>query len=1011
MTENQTPKDENSQETMNSGKLETVQKIDSNILPQDNNVTDSTTEIEETATPANTSDNTQASETKNSNKKIKNDGKVASFRVSQALYKTILTNLQVILVVFVVGLIGWLAWYLSPLTASNTTYNAEANENAVSLVVDNLGMADVVNQANSQNTNTQSANANLSSSVNATPAKTCDLTQPKNQARFTDSINRVNQSLLSLYQQKRLANQYQLQTASLWQQACEQHINEDALAFALKTLANPERLLQLQWREQQPNRRNQNDPNVAHMPTNWLTQTNPWYGLPGCVYIKTAKTADNQTGYLYVDSRGNTMTDTGDVDSLTQLCNNPRLIPMSVKSLLAKSLTGAATLPNAPASDPNNAFNKTKNDIQNQANGVLQTLQDKPTQDPKKRIASTSKTEVALPTNLGLMYSELSNIHASHFDRQLLDAYQSYQQKNDQRSWWQKLTAPPINSINVDGSDIKIGYNMALTLDPAVQTTAQQVADCVTNNPNGADCNNVLSPALQNVANGMYENALVRSIGIAVIDVKTQGVLALASADSNCYRADNGDTTIKPTGCPILWKKDWSKQNLMNHALYQTVYPGSTVKTVQALALVRANPRFKNMQTSEAQYLKQVIASSSTEKVANFLYCQRTTSAMSLQRDRQGVCPGMPAFKKASDDMGWSVNCADKGGVNCGFKDLLFGKAYNSDPMLQSRYFSGVLLTDGKQDYTTKQLQFTESQVASCVKANGGRMNGACRQGGDMLNASMNQVFGAGNAKTSVLGVSDMFANLLIADNGATQRRGVHLIEDLWGVNQIPLRPKAWRGDAQSQETLTTATSQLGAMPLGINQSEARGALNLLSGTLLAGTGLGGGNGTGFTACNQAIGSCAWTQGVMVGKTGTPGFNYPTTQNGRSFYTPNVTVSMVANLCNNADIRAGKTQPSVACYARPYKWFVYGLKDKNGKWDKAVAVLVERNWTKNGLVDDPRDGINRAVQAGMILAKQMYQSSAISRPASAKPLADSVASPVTDTTQAVKKTQTHQSKS
>ena len=430
MTENQTPKDENSQETMNSGDLETVNNTGSDTLSQDENVADSV-DFEETATPANASDNTQASETKNTNKKIKNDGKVASFRVSQALYKTILTNLQVILVVFVVGLIGWLAWYLSPLTASNTTYNAEANENAVSLVVDNLGMADVVNQANSQNTNTQSANANLSSSVNATPAKMCDLTQPKNQARFTDSINRVNQSLLTLYQQKRLANQYQLQTASLWQQACEQHINEDALAFALKTLASPERLLQLQWREQQPNRRNQNDPNVAHMPTNWLTQTIPWYGLPGCVYIKTAKTADNQTGYLYVDSRGNTMTDTGDVDPLTQLCNNPRLIPVSVKSLVVKPLTGAATLPNAPASDPNNAFNKTKNDIQNQANSVLQTLQDKPTQDPKKRIASTSKTEVALPTNLGLMYSELSNIHASHFDRQLLDAYKSYQQKND----------------------------------------------------------------------------------------------------------------------------------------------------------------------------------------------------------------------------------------------------------------------------------------------------------------------------------------------------------------------------------------------------------------------------------------------------------------------------------------------------------------------------------------------------------------------------------------------------
>ncbi len=55
-----------------------------------------------------------------------------------------------------------------------------------------------------------------------------------------------------------------------------------------------------------------------------------------------------------------------------------------------------------------------------------------------------------------------------------------------------------------------------------------------------------------------------------------------------------------------------------------------------------------------------------------------------------------------------------------------------------------------------------------------------------------------------------------------------------------------------------------------------------------------------------------------------------------------------------------------------------------------------------------RTGVGRAVQAGMILAKQMYQSSAISRPANANPLADSVASPVTDATQAVKKTQTHQ---
>ena len=77
MTENQTPKDESSQETMNSGKLETVNNTGSDTLSQDENVADSV-DVEQITTPANASDNTQASEAKNINKKIKNDGKVAS---------------------------------------------------------------------------------------------------------------------------------------------------------------------------------------------------------------------------------------------------------------------------------------------------------------------------------------------------------------------------------------------------------------------------------------------------------------------------------------------------------------------------------------------------------------------------------------------------------------------------------------------------------------------------------------------------------------------------------------------------------------------------------------------------------------------------------------------------------------------------------------------------------------------------------------------------------------------
>lgn len=78
MTENQTPKDENSQETMNSGKLETVNNTGSDTLSQDENVADSA-DVEQLTPPANASENTQASETKSTNKKSKTTVKLPVF--------------------------------------------------------------------------------------------------------------------------------------------------------------------------------------------------------------------------------------------------------------------------------------------------------------------------------------------------------------------------------------------------------------------------------------------------------------------------------------------------------------------------------------------------------------------------------------------------------------------------------------------------------------------------------------------------------------------------------------------------------------------------------------------------------------------------------------------------------------------------------------------------------------------------------------------------------------------
>lgn len=891
----------------------------------------------------------------------------SNFRLTQALYNTILTNLKVILGLFLVALVGWLFLYLMPLTQANSTYNANSHETALNLVVANF--VDVKKGGNLLETG--------QSNDTGSGQTSCDFLDPKNQTANQTKITAINTALTGLFNKHLLANQYQLDDKGLWQSACQQgetaKVSEDDMAFALKTLANPDKLMQLNWAERQKKPLQANakgQVGVATLPENWLTQTNPWYGLPGCVYIKTPENKDNPTGYSYVEG-GSSSKQQANAE-MAQLCNHPKLVPEPAKAEMFQQ--------------PTNAQNSTLANAKNQATNALNKLTQNQTPNPAVTIKSTQANHTALPANLGLMYSELSNIHSSHFDKQLLNAYEQYQAKKDQRNFWQKLTAPPLNAISLDGANVKIGYNMALTFDPTVQNTAQQVADCVTkkadsdtsatNNSatNSAVCDGMMAN-LQGVTSQMYENALVRSIGIAVIDVKSQGILALASSESPCYAKDNGandnlSNQNQATGCPTLWKKDWSGQNLLNHALFQTVHPGSTVKTVQALALVRANPAFKNPETNDYRYLKQVLASSSTERVANFLFCHKTTSDMTLSRNAQGVCAGIPAYQKSAIDMGWSANCdpnKNGGSPFCGSKDLLFGLPYNSDPMLQSRYFSGVLLTDTKQNL--QNLNFTAKQVASCVEGNNGRMEGSCAKGGDTLNEVMNETYGAGNAKTSVVGVADSFMSLLLADNGQKQRRGAHIVQDLWGVNQIPLRPKAWRGDNTSANPTASATtantnnSNLASLPLNISQSDARATLSLLSGTLLSGTGLGGGNGTAFTACTQAIGDCSWTNGVIVGKTGTPGFNFPSA-NGD--YTPDVTTSMVQANCFNPE------KPSFLCQNRPYKWFVYGIKDKNGKWDKAVAVLVERNWTKSGLVDDPHDGINRAVQAGMILAKNLY---------------------------------------
>ena len=142
-----------------------------------------------------------------------------------------------------------------------------------------------------------------------------------------------------------------------------------------------------------------------------------------------------------------------------------------------------------------------------------------------------------------------------------------------------KLTAPPINSINVDGSDIKIGYNMALTLIPPyrpppskwrivspITPMARTVITCYRLRCKKSPMACMRKPWYAVSVSRWLTSNLRRVCLLALTPIATVPIMAIPRLSPQVAR---------------YCGKRLSKAKPANHALYQTVYPGSTVKTVQ----------------------------------------------------------------------------------------------------------------------------------------------------------------------------------------------------------------------------------------------------------------------------------------------------------------------------------------------------------------------------------------------------------------------------------------------
>ena len=467
------------------------------------------------------------------------------------------------------------------------------------------------------------------------------------------------------------------------------------------------------------------------------------------------------------------------------------------------------------------------------------------------------------------------------------------------------------------------GPDVALTLDVNAQTSAQSVVDCMTGNTEA--CRRADIDKGKFSSSSFYENARLRNAALIQIDVATGRIEALVSAGSECVQAnkkghsadENGIIVIplenkkeKILKCPRLFHADPAlradlldrlnkrksgttkpEDGYWEELALEQVWMGSIAKPVQALALLRAGQEwFDPRQRFPGTDKPWMVHALAKSESAEFI-----DKVLCADKGFPFPCLPLENMFQAARDLG--LNRYELRGMLHGQK-IESGPDYLRGGLLLQRPTSGrkgewenlpLLPLDGKQAQACRSDKWSQ-----------------CR--GDYLATLTAELWGQGNTSASLLDAAEMYARLAQAANGMTRAPVPHLVRT-------------------EQEGKTVQTTDA-FTDLEIRQGHAKDILTALSGTHLFGT----------TAreCHVVYGShknCSRLDLAM--KTGTPGFAHKVPLNQRFAS------------CR----RTHNRQQLAACLIRPIKWAVMVTRN-NGKYDKVIVVLGERNWHhSNGLVD------------------------------------------------------------
>jgi hypothetical protein len=430
------------------------------------------------------------------------------------------------------------------------------------------------------------------------------------------------------------------------------------------------------------------------------------------------------------------------------------------------------------------------------------------------------------------------------------------------------------NRVAVDGGGVDVGFSVDLTIDPALQSLAQKTAACYTGRQDVCRALGLRRVEDGNDAIGhrLLEHAMVRMAAIAIIDVKTGRIETLAGALSRCTRQEY-DGPGRDAGCdarlpyPIRYRPD----ALLNAAVFHDAMPASVVKPVMAAAFL-ANARVGSPWLAAERSAMRSNGVPTADSLRGQL--MRSMSARFLDRmfcADQGFkpCERPWEIQRVSEAIGWNGGCAQPS-ERCGDRDLLFGRPIDDadsshDDALASWVPYGRLMVEpvgdklGAAFHVRAPLALDTNRIARCAAgADGHRGTGddweKC-SGGVVVDV-VAEGWGQGHARSTALGAAGMMATLASAANGQSDVKRPHLVQSVRGVaNGVasPLDAAVTRWRAASTEP----------SPLSRDAAEV----------ILSGLSYSHRYGTARRACEQVFDAHRCVEiDWIAGKTGTPTF-------------------------------------------------------------------------------------------------------------------------------------------